>query len=218
MNKRGCITFVFDDGYDDVYRSVVPLLEKYKLRGVFAIPLESTKLAQETRLTIHPWSEWLSVRKKDHEIAAHSVSHTDLTTLTEPELLRELQEPAQILQATTLVYPGGAHNDNIVEVTKQYYKAARTVLKGFNSIPAHDNYRLKTYNFTKTNFSVFKANALAVWAYITDSWLIETYHVVSPTASPLLHSTLLADFEKHLRFIKKIPLANKTIRDITNPL
>jgi peptidoglycan/xylan/chitin deacetylase (PgdA/CDA1 family) len=210
--KRGCITLVFDDGYEHIFSRVVPLLAKYKLHGVFAIPLNADQIAHETGYPMRPWSQWVTLRDTGHEIAAHSVRHVDLTTLAEPQLLAELREPHQKLGATTLVYPGGAHNDMVVTETKKYYTAARTVRYGFEQLPPADPWRLKTVNFTRDNFTVLRANALAAWAWLTSKWLIETYHVVDSPAH-LTHAIPLTEFERHLRFISSLPITNKTITE-----
>jgi len=217
MNTRGCISFVFDDGYEDVYAEVVPLLEKHGFRGVFAVPLDGTSLEKETQEKIRPWREWTPVSERGHEIAAHGSTHRDITRLSPEERARELEEPARALSASTIVYPGGAYNDTVAAAAQMLYSAGRTIRSGFESMPPADPWRLKSYNFSKNNFSLFKANSLALWAWATNSWLIETYHLVRRKPSPLLHSTALHDFEQHLLFIKKFPLAIKTIRDITVP-
>ncbi|MEX2054858.1 MAG: polysaccharide deacetylase family protein, partial [Candidatus Andersenbacteria bacterium] len=131
MKQRGMVTFVFDDGYQAVFEEVVPLLDQYHLPAVFAVPLQSEVVARSEGEPTLPVQKWLTLTGAGHEIAAHSVSHRNLTTLSPTELATELAEPARELQATTLVYPGGAHNETVVQAAKQFYKAARTVERGF---------------------------------------------------------------------------------------
>ncbi|MBI4022157.1 MAG: polysaccharide deacetylase family protein, partial [Candidatus Andersenbacteria bacterium] len=88
---RGCVTLVFDDGYTDVYNQVVPLLDQFGLPGVFAIPLDHSHIEQTEGYTVTPWPAWLNVRQRGHEIAAHSVTHADLTQLAPAQLDDELR-------------------------------------------------------------------------------------------------------------------------------
>lgn len=218
MNKRGVITLVFDDGYQKVYTEVVPLLAAYNVRAVFSVPLlpENNKIAGEK---ITSSEKWLTAAKKyGHEIAAHSISHTDLTTLSSAALKKELTVPAKELKASTIVYPGGAHNEAVVTIAKKTYSAGRTVLHGLETLPPKDRMRLSTINFTKKNFSVARANIRALQAFLQNKWLIETYHMVSATASPLVHSVVLDDLEAHLDFVTSLPVKISTIRDLVKTL
>lgn len=213
MKKRGTISLVFDDGYAHILRDIVPLLNRYHLRGVFAIPLSGQALSEQTGFATSPVSAWQAIISQGHELAAHGVTHTALSNLAAPDLERELSQCENKLGATTLIYPGGAYNDAVVAAVKQHFRAARTVLRGLETIPPQDPMRLKTYNFTKRNFSLFKANALALYAYLTNSWLIETYHMIANKKdSPYAVSP--ADFAKHIHFISRLPIAVRTIRDI----
>ncbi len=214
MKTRGALTLVFDDGYTAVYEEVLPLLREYGVRAVFAVPLA----VPEKSIADQPLSlpdTWLSAAARDgHEIVAHGISHRSFTTLSDSELTQELSEPAETLRTSTLVYPGGAHDDRIVNEAKKYYTAARTVLHGLNDLHPQDPMRLKTINFTKRNFSVPRANIHALRALLQNKWLIETYHMVSSRPSALKHSVLLDDLDRHLDFIASLPIRITTIEEL----
>lgn len=212
--KRGTITFTFDDGYEAVYQKALPILDKYNFKGVFATPLNYQKLEQTESAPVRPWQDWLSIRERGHEIAAHSVNHVDLTQLLPAELDQELKEPREKLQATTLVYPGGVFNNTISEAAKRYYTAARTVKRGLETLPPRNTMQLKSYNWTRHNFSVTKANLLVLWAYVTNSWLIETFHMVDDNDRKLVHTVREVDLDKHLKFVSKLPIYVRTIQEI----
>lgn len=213
MVKRGLITFTFDDGYEAVYRNALPILDKYNFKGVFAIPLNYQKLEQTEGAKVRPWTDWLPIRERGHEIAAHSVNHVNLTTLSPGQLDQELKEPHEKLNATTLVYPGGAFNDNVATTANKYYAAARTVVRGLETVPPRNPMQLKSYNWTRNNFSVAKANLLALWAYLTNSWLIETFHMVDDNDAKLVHTVREVDLDKHLQFVSKLPVYVRTIQE-----
>lgn len=213
MKKRGRITFVFDDGYQHILEDIVPLLNSHGIKAVFAIPTSPAKTVMDNE-KLASIETWASVATAGHEIAAHSVTHPNLTTLHTQELEEELR-PAEQLSITTLVYPGGAYNEDVVIMAKKYYRAARGVKKGFEDLFPKDLFSLKTFNFTKYNFSVLKANIAALYAWIVNCWLIETYHVVKDNAPLSKYAVSRQDFIKHLEFVKQLPLEITTIQDVT---
>ena len=214
MKSRGAVTLVFDDGYREVYNLVLPLLARYGVHAVFAVPLNPIdgKISGHAVASVQDWQK--AAKKGGHELAAHGISHTSLVSLSPTELAKELQEPQKFLSATTIIYPGGAHNDEVVSLANNYYTAGRTVLYGLETLPPKDPMRLHTINFTKRNFSVVRANIHALRAFLQNKWLIETYHFVSDRPSSLMHSTLLSDLEDHVQFIASLPIRIGTIKEI----
>jgi peptidoglycan/xylan/chitin deacetylase (PgdA/CDA1 family) len=215
MKTRGAITLVFDDGYQCIFDHVVPYLNQKNIPAVFAIPLENKRLSTTEGKPTILWEKWLPLKKQGHEIAAHSITHTDLTTLSAKELEKELKEPSQALGATTVVYPGGAVNDTVVATAQRYYHAGRTVQRGLETVPPANPLQLRTLNFTQRNFSALRANMWALSAALTGRWLIETYHLVEENPTTL-HSVPLLDFMAHIRFIKKLPVTIDTIQKFTS--
>jgi peptidoglycan/xylan/chitin deacetylase (PgdA/CDA1 family) len=214
MTARGAVTLVFDDGYEQVYQQVLPLLRQYRMPAVFALPLETEKLTKTTGQVMRPWQDWQELSSQGYELAAHSVSHVDLTTLDDIQLDEELHKAQQAFGATTLVYPGGAVNEKVFTKVAQYYSAARGLKRGFEALPPKDPLLLHSYDFTRRNFTPLKANALALWAYLSGSWLIETYHVVDDSEAKLKHTVRLQDLKRHLQFLSRLPIAVRTIHEV----
>jgi hypothetical protein len=94
------------------------------------------------------------------------------------------------------------------------------VLQGFETIPPTDAHRLRSFVSTKTNFSVWKWNLRALWAWCANRWLIETHHNVSfgqglwAAGHGKRHTIPLDALERHLRFLRWLPIRIATIRDI----
>lgn len=210
---RGYVTLVFDDGYELVYTNAVPLLRKYKVPAVFAVPIEGSSVEETEQCKVRSWLKWLDLIEEGFEIASHSISHPNLTKLSTKELDDELSIPAKKLNATTIVYPGGAVNDKVASQARRYYKAGRTVCYGFESVPPKEPMRLKSYNFSRNNFSVFKANLLVLYAWLTNSWLIETYHMIDDD-SDMVHAVKTKDLDRHLKFLSRFPIQKATISQL----
>lgn len=218
---RGALTLVFDDGYQAAYDGALPLLRELGLRAVFAVPVDTGRLAATEGAPVAPLTAWKAACARDgHELAAHGVTHRAFPTLSDDELARELAEAQRATGATMLVYPGGAHDDRVVAAARRHYRAARTVLRGFEHTPPGDPLRLHSFVATRQNFRVWLWNLRALWAWVTNRWLIETYHNVAfghgawSTGHGKRHTVPLAALEQHLRFVKKLPLRIATIRDM----
>lgn len=218
---RGAVTLVFDDGYRAVYDHVLPLLRRYGFRAVFAVPLNTEALERTEGAPVSSLDAWRSACATDgHELAAHGVTHQALTRLSNTELTGEIAAAHDATQAVSLVYPGGAHDDRVVAATRQLFRAARTVLRGYESFPPRDPHRLRSFVSTRENFVVWRWNLRALWAWLTNRWLIETHHNVSfgqgawATGHGKRHTIPLDALERHIRFVVSLPLRVTTIRDM----
>lgn len=200
---RGVVTFVFDDGYQEILDSVVPFLRKKKTPATFAVPTRNENLPQ-----------WLRIDRDLFELAAHGMTHTDFLKLDEKQLAEELAQPKTELRATTVVYPGGGHNDKVVTAARREYQAGRTTNWGFESLKPNDIMKLKTINWHKDNWSLLKANFFALWAAFAKVWLIETFHQVSSEKNDYHYTVPQKDFERHVKFVRRLPVKVKTIRDM----
>lgn len=217
---RGAVTLCFDDGYRAVYDRVLPLLHELGLRAVLAVPVDSSALE---RAEGTPIAAWQRVCETDqHELAAHGVTHRALSILTDEELADELRRSREATGASALVYPGGAHDDRVVAAARPLFRAARTVRPGYATLPPRDWYRLPSFVSTRDNFQVWKWNLRALWAWVTNRWLIETHHNVTfgqgpwSTGHGKRHAIPLEALERHLRFLQRLPIRIATIRDVVH--
>ena len=212
--SRGALTFVFDDGYREVLEHVVPALDERNMPGVFAVPL---RFNNQPAAQAASWEEWVNTLSSTrHELAAHSVTHTDLTRLPADKLDYELRMPTEQLDAKTLVYPGGAYDERVLSAAAAYYTTARTTDWGFESIPPHEPLQLKTVNYSTRNWSLWKANLRVLWVWLTGAWLIETYHLVTNEPSDYEFTVPLHDFRKHLSFVKRLGISVRTISNVVS--
>ena len=67
----------------------------------------------------------LSIHAAGHEIASHSYSHTDLTTLSPQQIAQEAEDGRRVLEGLTgqpvtlLRPPSGAYNDTVIDTLRQ---------------------------------------------------------------------------------------------------
>jgi peptidoglycan-N-acetylglucosamine deacetylase len=136
------VTFSFDDGITQDIR-LVQLLNKYHLKGTFNI---NTGLAKRglTFPIDHVTVDHLNLHEcidlyQGHEVAIHSVTHPDLTKLSNVDINDELSEDRLVIQKTFgytpvgMAYPYGTFNDHVVDVIKSLgIQYARTVISTYD--------------------------------------------------------------------------------------
>jgi peptidoglycan/xylan/chitin deacetylase (PgdA/CDA1 family) len=114
--NRKSATLTFDDGFEDHYTTVYPLLQDYGMTGVFFVP---------TGLIGRPGglSKAMVREMSDNSmrIGSHSVSHCKLSQCEREQVRRELTESKAYLEDLTgracdeVAYPYGAHNEMVKE-------------------------------------------------------------------------------------------------------
>lgn len=142
-SKMKAVTFSFDDGVTQDIR-MVELLDKYGLKATFNLNSETLGLPT---IMIHKNSHRISHYKispgdvrelyKDHEVAVHTLTHPNLTTLDEAEIIRQVEEDRKNLEALVgydvvgMAYPcGGVNNDDrVAAIIREHTKIryARTL-------------------------------------------------------------------------------------------
>ncbi len=125
--KKKAITFSFDDGVTQDIR-LVEILNKYNLKATFN--LNSAKLG----LPSDPWKvEWGEIPRpilnaskikplyEGHEVAVHTLTHPNLTTLNDETVIYQVDEDRKMLERifgypiVGMAYPcGGVNNDERV--------------------------------------------------------------------------------------------------------
>lgn len=165
MDYKKILTFSFDDGVTQDIR-FIELLDKYGLKCTFN--LNSELLGKDGYLTIndkkinHNKIQPDKVRDvyKNHEIAAHTLTHPHLTTVSEDEIIRQVEkdkENLSVLAGYTVrgfAYPGGGVNCNrfVADVIKDKTSVeyARTIMHSYNFEIQDDAYLFKpTISFLK---------------------------------------------------------------------
>lgn len=76
------------------------------------------------------WEEIMELVMMGCELGHHTITHRDLTKLSDAELEKEIKPPFKM---DYFCYPYGYFNDKVISVVKKYYKEAFTVFTGDNS-------------------------------------------------------------------------------------
>ncbi len=154
--KKKAITFSYDDGVTQDIR-LIELFDKYGLKGTFNI--NSGLFGREMNF-VREGKEisYLRIEKgdiarvyKDHEVAAHTLTHPNLTTLPEKEIIEQVERDRLALsdivgyEVFMMAYPGGGINNDerVASVIRDYtgIKFARTTKSTYSFAPQADLYR-----------------------------------------------------------------------------
>jgi len=155
--KYICLTF--DDAYFDFYNFVYPLLKKYEIKAVLAVPvgfiedkidnsiqqrvsLSHSDIYQDKNyLHFGSFCSWAELKEMSDSglviIASHSYSHKDLS-INEVDLQKEVVESKSILedklniQVDTFILPFGRYNKKSLKILKDNYKYIFKVGQGIN--------------------------------------------------------------------------------------
>lgn len=161
-NKLKAITFSYDDGVTQDIR-LVELLNKYNLKSTFNLNSEllnnkGVLIREGKRIShykIHP--DDVKSIYEGHEIAVHTLTHTNLTTVNDTEVIRQTEQDRLNLselagyEVVGMAYPcGGVNNDDrVAEILK-----TSTGVKYSRTITCNGSFDLQNnlYRFNPTAF------------------------------------------------------------------
>lgn len=154
-----CLTF--DDAFFDFYHLVFPLLKKYSVRAVLAVPvqyiLDDTTIPVTVRLSVPheeshldgvyqhkaPYCTWKELKEMSESglvsIASHSYSHSAIRSDGSVNLDLELVQSKQILEkklgikVRTFVYPYGTYDKAAYPVVRRNYEFAMRIGNAINT-------------------------------------------------------------------------------------
>ena len=213
--NRGLVSITFDDSWANQYTNGLPLLQKYGLAATFYV-LSGELTSQPEYMNA---SQVQSLHGAGHEIGSHTITHTDLTTVSQSQLVQEMSQSQITLQniisapVKNFAYPYGAYNTNTLNVGKQYYRSQRSVNRGVNS---KDNFDITTLRIQEVNSSISQAQVKS-WiddAIAQKAWLILCYHEIANTAvtpDDAFYTVKPADLDAHLGYIKQTGVIVKTV-------
>jgi len=129
------VLLTFDDGYEDNYSQVLPVLEKFGFKAMIFI--SPNLINKKGYLTYKMIKE---TNKKCFFYGTHTFTHAHLPNLSRNEAKREILESKTILEEKLnskinfFAYPYGAYNQMIRELVKENgYLGALTMHRGINT-------------------------------------------------------------------------------------
>ena len=143
--KPKTVAITFDDGYEDNFLNVFPVLRKYEFPatiflqtgciGSYKQNSEGVKLKILSESQIKEMSESGII-----DFGGHTVSHPKLSRLNYVAAEKEILDSKKIIEKmvggeiSVFAYPFGNYNNMVKNSVKKYYKAAVSVRRGFADI------------------------------------------------------------------------------------
>ena len=145
--KKKAVTFSFDDGVTQDIR-LIEILNKYGLKATFNLNSEllglENSIYRNERTVRHDKvpKDKLKEIYKGHEVAAHTLTHPLLPSLTDEEIIRQVETDRQNLsrlcgyEVVSMAYPCGGENNNdrVAKIIKENtgIKLARTITSTYD--------------------------------------------------------------------------------------
>ena len=174
-DKNAALSITFDDGTQDQILYGIPLLKQYQLNATFYLPTSQIK----------NWDTWRKAFMAGNEIGSHSALHKNLKQLPSDAMINELRtsyenitKEIRIQQCTTIAYPFGGIDPNIISKAKNYYVAGRLARKSTIIINEYSNidlYQLKAFGLSDET-TVKDLNQKLIELHQKKGWLIEAIH------------------------------------------
>ncbi len=172
---QGMVTFSFDDGFLSTYQNGIPLLNAAGIKSTQAIITKS--FSSPGYISV---AQMQAMALSGHEIASHSQTHADLTTISTPIAKSEINGSRTDLSllginTKTFVYPYGSFNASVVaQVKTAGYTGARGVVSGYNT-PQTNAWELKDQHIT-SNVSFDTVKGWIDTAVKNKQWVILEMH------------------------------------------
>ncbi len=124
------VIITFDDGWLSQYKNAFPVLKRYNFKAVFF--LVTNYIGGKSFMD---WEQIRELARNGMEIGSHSVSHPNLTKISEKAMEYEINQSKIILERKlnvkikTFAYPYGDYNSKVINTLRKIqYLGGRTIV------------------------------------------------------------------------------------------
>lgn len=208
--NSGLVSLTFDDGWKSIYTNGLPILSAHHVLSTQYIltgNIDNDPLYMTS-------SDVQALKDAGHQIASHTVTHPDLTTLAFNDMMAELTNSKNFLEnnfgspVQDFASPYGAYNSSSITAIKTLYRSHRSVDEGYNSKDNFDLYNIRVQNILTTT----TPEQVASWvtkAKTDKTWLVLVYHQVDGSGDS--YAVTPAGLEAHISAIEQSGLPVKTV-------
>jgi peptidoglycan/xylan/chitin deacetylase (PgdA/CDA1 family) len=212
---EGMVTLSFDDAWASQYTNALPILQASGLPATFY--LISSVIQNNANFPGYMTPAMATtIANAGHEIADHTITHSDLTTLSSAQVTNEITASRTYLQnltgktITSLAYPYGSVNTTVKNLTKQAgYVSARGVDDSQLNTPSSDKYNLfgqcvdSTVTLATIKASIDQAKA-------NKQWYILCLHEIATTGDQYTISP--SQLQQIITYIKQVGIKTVTVQ------
>jgi|GEM_PF-1619625 len=212
--SEGMVTLSFDDAWASQYTNALPVLQASGLPATFYFISEVIQNNANFPGYMTP-SMATTIANDGYEIADHTVTHPDLTTLSTTQINNEIINSRTYLQnltgktITDIAYPYGAVNTTVKNLVKQAgYAVGRGVDDGQLNIPSSDKYNLYSQCVESTE-SLATIKSWIDKAKTNKQWYILCFHDIG--AAPDQYNIPTSEFQQIVNYIKSTGIKTVTV-------
>lgn len=223
--KEPLITITFDDGWETTYTVAAPMLMRY---GIHSTQYLVTSLLDDPAYL--SLNQVKALQQHGQQIACHTVSHPDLTTITPVQLNYQLRGCQQyfIQKHFGVIHdfaaPYGHTNPAVIAGIKQVFRSERNtngdLSNGVNdadvNLPAkfdpHDIIGVTVHS----NTTVAQLQAAVAYTTAHNGWLVLTYHQSEEAGSKF--SLTGSSLQKQLAYLSSTPVRIVTMGQVMDSL
>lgn len=220
--QQAIVSVTFDDGWESVYTQAFPLLQKNGIHTTQYIITNT--LANFDYMSV---AQLRSLQKAGNDIAAHTVTHPDLTMLSDSQLIRELSDSKQALTKEfgypiqDFTSPYGAYNAHTLQMVSRYYRSQKNAegdpnaneLETINVKSTFNPINIKSYSI-RQNTTVDDIKKLVAAAQTNNGWLVLTYHQVDNSNETF--SITPDKFGQHMQYLQDANIRSATVSQVLN--
>lgn len=178
--NNGVVSLTFDDGLKSQYSLAFPEMQKYNFKGSIYVLANWTGLFEGRELA--DFDQVKNMQESGWEIGSHGLNHKSLVNLSDLDLDNELYRSKSILEEkgfniTSVSFPFGQFNNNVLDESKKVYLSARPLLFGDNNLDNFNPYLLKS-RWVKQEYSPNKVCSWINSVKRNGKWLILDFHSI----------------------------------------
>jgi len=211
------LSVTYDDGWESIYTHAIPILQQ---NGIQTTQYVLSGTADDAAYM--SWAQIGSMQQAGHEIACHSVSHPDLTTLNDADLKKQVKGCKDTLttrfgSVTNFASPYGAETGHTVNVISKTFGSQRNT-NGEFSDGIDDNDVNTAANFSRYDIvgitvrhdtTIEQLQQLLDYTRTHNAWAVLVYHQADEQESK--YALDVTQMKKQLEFLSKSDMRIVTV-------
>lgn len=216
------VSITFDDGWESVYTTGFPVLNQYGFHSTQYIITDT--LAYPGYMSV---AQLKAMQSTGTEIASHTISHADLTTLSTKELAHELADSQKTLEQDfggripDFTSPYGAYNAYTLSMISKYYHSQKNAegtvdvttdpLGSINVAGSFDPMNIVSFS-VRDDTTLVDIQRMLVDTEQHDGWLVLTYHQIDTSGETF--SVAPDMFRAQMQLISNSPIRSATVGQV----
>ena len=210
------VSVTFDDGNYSIHEKAFPYM---KSKSIVATTFPTGEnIGEETYVSFEDLKEEV---KEGWEVGSHTITHVDLTTISELEVYKELTKSKKFLEdgvgmpIFSFASPFGEFNDSVIDAVESVYDNhvnAYSEYKGMNFRDTFDRYNIHRLDVTEDVSAKYVCDVIKNLKN-KDEWFVILFHDIIDEKPVLPDGKWQTSYEKFTTIIDCIDQSD--VKDVT---